>query len=450
MKTTTLLALALVLAAPAVPAVPEHGVEAILYDLFLPLPFGALNLTAGCGGGQFASDASTGWFEYDERLPQAASGTPELAPSGYFDTGCGTATALLALPPGTDHVHARFEADRGVQEMSLSAPGVHFTQQLRVGTGGDAIAVFDYFPANGTAQPMTAFDPPAFDVPAGATELILQWYFEDSGFATSQDLPSVLSGEDYRGRVQNVTIELSGADVEGAAVGESVRRSGTFRHTDVRVEAVVPEALLAQYAVDLRVRASTSLEFRRVIAPDGTVMEDAVTRTSPGPGGFDRQHVLWERPDSEVLQITVPGSLLAAHGPGEYAIVLGTLGSVHAEPALVPLAVFLLALPLPFGALAMHRIRGFEKEAFGGFRRSARNLRFALFATGLYYVLVVASAFVGGRIDLMASLPIRAEAVLLYVQVLVAIAAFVTLYLVARELHLITRPRAPREADAAR
>ena len=57
--------------------------------------------------------------------------------------------------------------------------------------------------------------------------------------------------------------------------------------------------------------------------------------------------------------------------------------------------------------------------------------------------------FVGGRLDLMASLPLRREAILLYVQVFVATLAFLALYLVARELDLITRPK-PGGVSAAK
>jgi hypothetical protein len=129
-------------------------------------------------------------------------------------------------------------------------------------------------------------------------------------------------------------------------------------------------------------------------------------------------------------------------GPGRYTVSFTSVDAVHTYPWLLPLAVLVLLAPLPFALVAYRHVRRFEDEAFGGFRRSARNLRIALVVAFAYYLAVLVSHFAGSRLELMTAWPMPFEAVVLYVQVAIAIAAFLALFAVARELYRITVPKA--------
>jgi hypothetical protein len=259
----------------------------------------------------------------------------------------------------------------------------------------------------------------------------------------------VLSGQDFSATVTGVELRYLGLPVQGH-VSDRLEREGTLLvgHTRVGLDVADPAA------GDLRVEVAPGLSYSHVVAPDGERIGATASRTDAGPDGFDRTAVLVESLPGGALQVTVPRELLAAHGAGRYTLAFTSLGGVETFPWLLPFAVLVLLAPLPFALLAYRHVRRFEGESFGGFRRSARNLRVALVVAFAYYVAVLLSHFLGSRFELMAAWPMPVEAVLLYVQVAIAVAAFLALYAVARELYRITVPKelplgrpAPQDED---
>lgn len=435
-----ILLLLLLAAATPASAQPAH-VHAVVLDRVQPLATADFHFLPCEDSAAFVPLESG--FRFEERQPGAGTVEPPY-PSGYLALGCGEATTQQPVPAGARSVVVRFEADRRVDEFDLNAPGSDFEQALEFragnGTGDRRVA---YLPPEAGAEPLRAFAPDSFLLPRGATGFELAWIFRDSSYFVAPTFPDVLSGEDFAATVQNVTLEFPGIPAQHR-VGESLQRQGTLLVGETRVRVQVEDA----GAADLRLEVSDRLAFEHLRGPDGRTVTAQASRTDAGPEGFDRHAILVETLDGGRIQLTVPREVLAEHGPGEYTVAFTSLDPVRTYPWALPFAVLVLLSPLPFALLALQRVRRFEDEAFGGFRRSARNLRIALAVAATYYVAVVASHFAGSRLDLMAAWPMPLEAVLLYVQVVVAAGAFLALFAVANELYHITVPK-PLPAPAS-
>lgn len=103
-------------------------------------------------------------------------------------------------------------------------------------------------------------------------------------------------------------------------------------------------------------------------------------------------------------------------------------------------AVAWLAVPSYLALRTDARTREFQGQAFGHFRKAARNLRWLVWAIFAYYVGVVVSAVLLGDVVAMFRYPMPAEGVLTYVRIGAVIAGYVFTHLVAKELYLVTRP----------
>lgn len=418
-------------------------------DLFQDVDVGSLSFVTGCEGGAFGQDPETQAFWYEERDPGASTTVFNASgqPPGYLDTGCGTASTTVSVPAGMEHLHVRFEGDRTVQELRVddSSPiqpnpdGLHFIQEVRLlAPDGTTLATHPYFDAADQASEMAAIDPPPFILPVDLRQVGLAWYFEDTGAEEVPGSPDAASGEAYSATVKDIRLEFSGVPVPVVVDPEDTRQ-GTRLVTEARVRVTVPDDLADTYDVNVRVRIDDSYAFAYAEASDGSRVETTGTRTGQGPQGYDAGRVLVERFDGD-HQATVPWLLVQEHGAGEYVLVFEQVEAANTVPALVPLAVALMAFPLPFAVLAIRGAHAFERESFGKFQRSARNLIVAVIVTFLYYAAVVLSALAGGRLDLMTIWPAPLESVLLYIQVVVAGAAFFVLWRVADNLYRISRP----------
>lgn len=433
MKRAVLL-LAVLLAVPAA-AGPEQ-VEGVFLDHFHAPTVDDFALTTGCQGGDW-TDAPAGapWFEYIESDLATAPG----APVGYFDTGCGRATLVVPVPAGNEHLHIRFHAERTVESLAASFPE-NIIQELNLFGDGRQLVSIPYLAGLGGNVNRQPFDMGSIQIPPGINNLTLEWYFEDAGQSANQQAPSVLSGVAFRSRISDINLEFSEAPV-AHTIESTNDRQGTLRQETLTVRATVPNA---SSLPALRVRTDAALELSHVVFPDGSRTSDFGTIDEGVITGFDLQRVLLEQ-TSGYTQVTVTAALVQEHGPGEYQVVLTDTNTVQYSPLLIPFAILLFALPLPFAALAYAKTRSFEREAFGAYRRSARNLRFGVLVVFAYYVVVVFSAFLSGRLDLTTVWPLPFEGWLQYIQVAVAIGAFLVLWRVARQLEAIVRP--PAETD---
>lgn len=432
-----LFAAAFVLLAAPVAAGPEQ-VEGVYYDQFTAPLAADFTLTNGCGGGEWTvSPAGADWFEYIERdIANAFDGVHQAAgtPEGYFDTGCGLARVTVPVPAGNEHLHVRFTADREVVRATNTVP-VNLIQQVNLyRPDGTQIVSVPYVETSDEGFEPTRFDLEPIQVPTSISEVIIEWYFEDPGSLVTQETFSVLSGAAFRSRVSNINLEFSDIPVVSEVSSDTVRH-GNLRQETVTVVAEVPD----KPGTAVRVFAAPELEFSHVVLPDGTTLRAVGSIGDRQIPGFDLDRVLLEQ-TTRYTQVTVPAALTEEHGPGTYSIVFTNIDAVEYSPLLIPFAVLLFALPVPFAALAYLKTRSYEREAFGAYRRSARNLRYGVIVVFAFYAVVLASAFISGRLDLTTVWPLPLEGWLQYIQVAVAIGAFSMLWLVARQLEAITKP----------
>ncbi len=447
-------------------AVPVHAdpeaaglLQRSTFSTLVPVPVSGLALTqVNCPGttspGALAIDAVANTFRWSET---DVGQTPAGQAPGMTTKGCATVAFTIDVPPGSDDVALSFSAGREVT-CGLSVPPTpinpggpligcpRFQQSITLnGTAGGAVT-FDYYNVSEPAhdvKPVLGLQPLPL---AGQARLHGVWLFREGDSSIDPALAPVRpNGAAYAATIASPLLQFQGIAAPPSSVTFAERRAGTALLQDVEVAVPVPSTLLESgLGPDLTVRFDPRLGFQEVRAPDGDVLVDRVTRQAVGPFGFDRSKLLLER-DGNSTQITVSAELLRAHGAGTYVVVESQELHIQAVPALVPLAALLLVVPFPFAGLAAIKTRAFEKQAFGGFRRSARNLRLALLIVTLYYLAVVGAALLAGGVDDMTRLPLAASAWFLYLQLLLAAAAFGSLYLVARELHGITVPKSVPE-----
>jgi len=429
----SLLALAVVVAFAA-PAAAQAAAPTVAFDYFADVRPQAMDFSPGsaegCDAGGFAPDVTS--FTFTE--------SGGALPDGRFAAGCGTASVTLRVPAGTERLEVRFGADRRIDALGALPPS--FVQEVLVRDGtGATVAEEDVFGASDPAQALTPFELEV-PLPAGVTAVTVSWRFADTGSPGGVLDPA--SGAAYAATVEAPSIAFSGVPAP-ASVVVAEDREGALVRTETRVVAEVPGPGQGDYAAAVRVRVGQEHAFDRLVAPDGAILREVTG--ADGPGGPD---VLVEERSDGVRHVTVPPDVVAAHGAGAYTLVFEDVERLPSSAALTAAAWVLLAAPLPFAVVAFGQARAFEREAFGGFARSARNLRLAVLFVFAYYLVVVLSAVVSGRLDLMALWPMPLEGVLLYAQVVAAVVAFVVLWLVAREMYGMTRPRPLRQAGTAK
>lgn len=389
-----------------------------------------------CAQGTLTRDTAAQAIRFEES--DAAAQPVPVFPPGYASRGCGNVTLEMPIPAAADHLHVRFHQDRSVQLFGVGdnevTAGTEFNQSVQVRLDGRPAATVALFPEDSAGAQETAFELPTLR-PAGATTLRVTWRMADVGAVFASGFPT---GTSYAATLSRIQVEFSGVPTSSTAE-LATGSSGSLQVDELQVTASVT-ARTPGFRNDLRFRLQPGWEFVRVEAPDGTALDQAGTRVNAGEAGYDRSKPLREQA-LDFVQVTLSETLVAKHGDGAYTLVLRRVSPLAINEALLPVAIALLLSPLPFALVAYRRTRAYEREAFGSFRRSARYLRIALVIALLYYLVVVGSAFAGSRLGLMAVLPLSTEAILLYVQVVVAIAAFLALALVARELYRITQPK---------
>ncbi len=436
-------------------ALDASVVHSAVFDVRSEVPLGSLALgQAGCPGqvtgstgttsmGALDLDTAHARFRWSETDP---GGTPPGQPPGMTSKGCATVGFGIAIPPGTARVELRFAASRevtcAVATPFGAAPGCPRFQQTVIlnGTAGGDVRSDFYNETEAAAALQTRPVGPSF-VPDGQSHLHGTWLFREGDSSLDPTgFPVRPTGAAYASTIQAPMLSFLGVAAHDAPPQILERRSGTRIFHDVEVAVPVTAEILAAGDPDLRVAFDAAVSFSQVRAPDGTLLTDRVTRVAEGPDGFDRSKVLLER-DANTTQITVPAELLRAHGPGVYVLVESQELPLASLAVLQPIAILLLLVPVPFAFVAARKARRFEAQAFGGFRRSARNLRWALLVALLYYLVVVGGAFLAGGLDDMTTFPLSAAGIFLYLQLVLAAAAFTSLYLVARELHGMTVPK---------
>lgn len=455
MRSSRLLAVSLLvlLALPPGAQAGGSGVHSVVVDRVEDVAADAF-VFVPCSDGSGAFVPVPGGFRFEERQPGSSSTGSPPYPGGYLALGCGEANVRRSVPAGATLVEVSFLGDRGVQEFnvegnSVTRPGREFTQEVAFqtpsGAGARRVAYMD---AEAGSLPEQRIVLDAFQVPADQVDITLDWAFRDASYFVGSTFPDVLSGQSFNATVRDVQVRYPGLAVDHK-VREDASREGRLvvDRTSVRLD------LDDAGAGDLRAQVDRGLAFSALHAPGGKTVRERASRFAAGPDGYDHGAVLVESLPDGSTQVTVPREMLASLGPGAYRLEFTSVDAVHAYPWLLPLAILVLLAPLPFALLAYHHVRRFEDEAFGGFRRSARNLRVALVVAFLYYVAVVVSHFLSSRLELMVSWPMPLEAVLVYVQVGIAVGAFLALFAVARELYHITVPKelvryAPRAATA--
>lgn len=433
--------LALLCAAPLAVA-SGHTVREVVFDRVEAIPVADFRFVPCQSSDQdtAAFVALDNGFRFEERQPGAGDATPY--PGGYLAVGCGEASVTRTVPAGAKSAEVLFDGDRVVEEFAVEGttvtrPGRSFEQRIAFRGTGPGDREVDYMDSAAGSLPLQPVAPDSFLIPPDTTSFDLAWVFRDQSYFVGPDFPDVLSGQAFSATVANVAVRYPGLPVD-AQVTDSLQREGTLLVGRTRVVAHVVEPA----AGDLRIEVAEGLAFSHLRAPDGSRFSAHTSRLAAGPEGFDRSAVLVETLEDGAVQVTVPREVLATFGAGQYTVVFTSVDAVHTYPWLLPLAVLLLLAPLPFALLAYRHVRRFEDEAFGGFRRSARNLRIALVVAFAYYLAVLVSHFVGSRLDLMTAWPLPFEAVLLYLQVFIAVGAFLALFAVARELYRITVPKA--------
>ncbi len=420
-------------------------VREVAFHQFQPIQFVEANFFSNCEIGGVEFDADARGFTFIEGMSSTTTDPIDTESDeeyrGLTSAGCGTMRKEIRVLPTADHLIVRFEASRE-RDNRAPLPGAGaaapLIQDLVVRDAAireiQSRAIFE--PEEGS-HPIAPFEFTFVGDLGG--ELSIDWVFLDPGFNADEVTSTPIAGNALSGTVRNASIEATGAALPSlVSNSRSETRQGTELTTQHEVAVQVPQ--FSGRASAVRVRVEAGLEVLRVIAPDGTDLGAPSTFTG-GILGLDHDGVAVQVASSYV-QAVVPQSMVDKHGAGQYLFVFEQSRGMAVSAALVPFSIVLLVTPLPFAVLAWVESRAFRREAFGGYARSARNLQYGVVLVFLYYAAVVASAAAGGRLDLMALVPLPLEGVLLYVQLLLAGVAFTALWLVARELYLLVKPRA--------
>lgn len=440
--TIAMTGLLLVAFAPAAQAVHDGSlVLQVVNDYFDDIDMNEVTYEPGCGGGAFEIIDGGSGFRFHEVPESGETGAEQASFGGQESTGCGRAVYPFELPAGIDHFHVRFNATRTIEEFQVNS-GVDAEQSLLIenadGVEQDRRAY--YQPTDGSDEGSYIDPRPSFNIP-NLQEGQVVWNFEDRGFGASQDVPNALSGVAFEGTVSNGEIEYSYIPADNSTVSEKSTQSSS----DVVVEATIVSTLTQETVdrfdrINVRVQLQGIPELVHVVLPDGTIMEDVVTRIDNGPDGYHPDQLLVERFGGNTW-FSVPYAIVAEQGAGDYTFVVQESQGLTVTPSLIPIAAIIVMLPFAASAFAIHGTLRFRREAFGGFQRAATGLIAATVALLVYYVAVMVSATVTGSIQRMIIRPFDAAAWLLYVQVALAAVGFIIVFVVGRELYKITVPR---------
>lgn len=411
------------------------------------LPVAAILLVAAPAAPQ-ATQPATHEFSYESShytLHEAPATTrmtevPNECPSGGFDVsedgrsftfsegrnsaGCGEMLYDVPLvgksAPGTVLV-INFTADR-VVEIDVPPNGVSpaptLAQEFRLGFGSAGQRLDPYFDNDAPSQPATNFQR-SYLIPAGLDHLTVSWSFQDSGFFGAA-LPFNPGGASFQATVSNISFEVdqlpAAADPrieDGAEVLNQTALTGTQSHW---VNQTIPPGAVGEgrsTALTVQVRTGATLVDR--MGPRGAVSAERFEASRTGT----------------LVEYVIDEQTVAEQGPGEYSFQFRTVRALPAPPppdaptTIEPFYYTILLLPAPAALLALLTAVQYRREAEGRYRRASTGiLAVVLIGVAYYLVLLVYSVFGAGR-RVMATLPLDAEATLVYVQFIVLLLFFV-------------------------
>lgn len=433
-------ALALLLLVPV--ATPEAAPETVVVaDLVVPVRVENLVQTLCPSAAAFDVNAAAQtirFHETDDPVP-----TPEQFPPGYSRSGCGTLAITLSVPPRSSHLRAYFTEDRFVEELKVPNTGANlntgivFNQTVQILNGfGILLREIELFDAQTPSVAATNFSLEPGVPMAGVKEATVRWTFSDLSRLFIGGLPPTPGGEAYAATLTAPHIEFSGIPLaftseQHKSLSPSTLGSETFVAIEVPSDAT---------QADVRVELAGDFQFETATAPDGFVWDTTTTRRAPGRDGFNRTQILQES-FGGISRIIIPLELIQAHGAGTYTVLARSATVQEVQPGLLGLAILIHLVPVPLAALALRDIRVFEREAFGGYRRTARRLRLVLIAVAAYYLAFMIAGLAAGRLDQMVVLPLSTDASFLYLHVGLALFAFAAIWRTARELYRMTVPK---------
>ncbi len=439
--------LVLLLLVPLAAAQADHRV---LYDRFVDVPVDAIQWSGGCGpggddvaGGRITVDSSTDSFTFDEGQYDADDGLPSIGPGGEARATCATAWVDLPVPAASHHVHVRFWADRTVdQAVTL---GAHMPQTLRLESGGVVLHEVDVFTWDDGSHHTTRFAELGIDglayfpLPPGLDILRVAWHFEDLGQARDQSDQSVASGQRFTATVTDPVVEFSSHPLPIAAAVSATRVG--MQETLHRTITVDPPELGPHDRLNIRVRAPDDASFSHIVTPSGRTIDATGSLIPAAEYHASLQFVLLEPNSREgYVQATLPASLWQDDGDGAVQFVFTSTGTLQPVPAMLALNAALAMVPLAFAALATQRIREFQREAFGAYRRTATNLMVTLGMVIVFYAVAMLGSIAAGWFAASALWPPGKETGFLLAQMLAAGVAFFWLWLTGREMTRIVRP----------
>ena len=359
---------------------------------------------------------------------------------GTQQTGCAGVVLNVTFPSPVRTLRVNFTIDRTIEE-EAAGTGLQAVGGLNpFGDGGGAPPTMNQefrlrFP-DGTERRESAFGiqenstgpkviEREFRLPDDSTYAILTWFFEDEGLSTFTG-----GGDPGRARLTSTvsSINVTAFDVplpmpRVTQTDEVEDRradpgSGTIRYwvnVTVGPEAVRPAA------EGLGARSSElSVELRR-----GPALLER-----HGPQGPVSNETFEARREGDAIFYEISADEVARQGPGEYSFRFSTTRQLAFVPAPTPTTIepfyyTIILLPAPAALLALLTALQYHREAEGRYRRASTGI-LAVIITGIVYYLVLLwySIFGAGR-KVMATLPLDAEATLVYVQFIVLLLFFV-------------------------
>ncbi|MBW3582882.1 MAG: HAMP domain-containing histidine kinase [Euryarchaeota archaeon] len=348
-----------------------------------------------------------------------------------METGCAEARFHLKVPAGAKSLEVRFGANRIVdpaapdQVDQRAAARQHLRIYNDTTTGPAATSAF--FADNApNAADRVEIAPISFPVGAEDTEVWLAWYFADLGRKADTAVPGVPTGDTFQADVYAPVVVWRGVPLPLAGPTErSENVQGTeietrFRvATLIRVPAFVNGSDRAPYLLedarfDFRLRVADQNELLYILAPDG---------------GRIVPEALSIRREAGLLEVQVPSDVSVRHGEGLYTFVYSTIAPIQGSESLKPLVVLLLFLPLPAGVMAWLAARRFEGRVGRAFSTTTLMLKAGVLVASVYYVIVLFLSLRSERLALLSTWPLPAEGGLLYGLLLLALVAFVALWL---------------------
>ncbi|MEA3135911.1 MAG: hypothetical protein QOC71_192, partial [Thermoplasmata archaeon] len=249
-----------------------------------------------------------------------------------------------------------------------------------------------------------------FFLPAGTTNLTLEWFFADNGNLGPSGPQGDLGRAKLTSVVSAIVLEFDGIrlpDPTGASSAERVNetsRLGTVHHW---VNATVPDG-----ATGDRRSSLLTLEVRR-----GPTLVETV-----GPKGAlpDEQFIASRVGDR--IRYTVGTDSIAQQGPGVYSYQFATVRALPpapppGDPSHIYTFYYILALlPLVAAVLAIHQASLYVRQAEGAYRRTAWPVFIAVLLVVAYYFLLLGYSFFGVGPDRMSTQPVGREPALIYIQ----------------------------------